>query len=157
MTSEKLGASQLSEVSAKRMAIVKEAKSWISTPYVHMGRVKGAGTDCLMFIVEVYQRVGIVGDVTIPFYRPDFMHHQSIETYLNGLLEHGHEVKYPLPGDVAIFKWGRIFAHAGIVLDWPWMLHAQPAVGVVRMNGTTGRLTGREHKFISAFDDGEPV
>ena len=141
----------------RRDAIIAEALTWQGTPYRHMGRVKGAGVDCLTYIVEVFERAGIVSHVELPFYRPDFMHHQSIETYLNGLLEHGHEVKYPLPGDVAIFKWGRIFAHAGIVIDWPWMLHAQPAVGVVRMNGTTGRLMGREHKFISAFDDGEPV
>lgn len=138
----------------RRALIVHEAETWIGTRYHHMGRVKGAGVDCLTFIVEVFERAGIVAPQDIPFYRPDFMMHQDRETYLEGLLEHGHEVAEPLPADVAIFKWGRIFAHAGIVTDWPWMIHAAPAVGVVRMRGTEGKLRGREVKFISAFDDG---
>ena len=139
----------------RRATILAEAETWIGTPYHHMGRLKGAGTDCLWFIVEVYQRAGVVTAPKIPFYRPDFMQHQTRETYLEGLLEHGHQVCAPLPGDVAIFKWGRIFAHAGIVTSWPWMLHAAPVTGVIRMRGDQGKLMGREVRFISAFDDHE--
>ena len=135
----------------RRAAIVAEAVTWIGTPYHHAARIKGAGVDCLTFIVEVYERAGVVGHQELPFYRPDFMNHEAEETYLRGLLEHGREVDAPLPGDVAIFKWGRIFAHAGIVTDWPWMLHAAPTLGVVRMRGNTGKLCGRPVKFISAF------
>lgn len=136
-----------------RRAIITEAESWIGTPFHHAARVKGIGCDCLTFIVEVYERVGIVPHQELPFYRPDFMNHSAEETYLNGLLKHGREVATPLPADVAIFRWGRIFAHAGIVVDWPWMLHAAPAIGVVKMRGDTGRLCGRPVKFISAFDE----
>lgn len=141
----------------RREAVISEALEWTGTPYVHMGQVKGAGCDCLTFIYCCYRNVGIVEEQEIPFYRPDFMMHNVEETYLLGLLEHGHEVKAPLPGDVAIFKWGRIYAHAGIVTDWPWMLHAAPAVGVVLARGNTGKLMGRPVKFISAFDDGDPA
>lgn len=142
----------------RRASIVAEAKSFIGTQYHHMGKVKGAGVDCFTLLVAVYENCGLVPPQKIPFYRPDFMLHQSEETYLNGLLEHGHEVKSPLPGDIAIFKWGRIYAHAGIVVDhWPWMIHAAPQVGVIRMRGDTGKLCGRPVKFISAFDDSEPV
>lgn len=138
----------------RRAAVIAEAQSWVGTPFHHAARVKGAGVDCLTFIAEVYTRASIVPPQKLPFYRPDFMNHQAEETYLNGLLAHGREVKTPLPGDVAIFKWGRIYAHAGIVVDWPWMLHAAPGIGVIRMRGDTGRLCGRPVKFISAFDDG---
>ena len=31
-----------------RAAVVKEAESWIGTPFHHAARVKGAGIDCLM-------------------------------------------------------------------------------------------------------------
>lgn len=143
----------MSELDPRRAALIAEAEKWIGTPYHHMGRVKGAGVDCLTFLVEVYERAGIVGHHEIPFYRPDFMLHQSAETYLEGLLQYGREVAAPLPGDVALFKWGRIYAHAGLVTDWPWMLHAMPGNGVIRMRGDMGKLTGRPVKFISAFGD----
>lgn len=141
----------------RRQAILKEAQSWVGTAYHHMGRVKGVGADCLTFIVEVYVRAGIVSEPEIPFYRPDFMRHQNRETYLEGVLEYGHEVEVPLPGDVALFKWGRIYAHGGIVTAWPWIFHAAPQIGVIRMRGNEGKLRGREVKFISAFNDGTPA
>ncbi len=141
----------------RRAAVIAEALTWVGTPFHHAARVKGAGVDCLTFLTEVFERAGIVPRQTLPFYRPDFMMHQTEETYLLGLLEHGREVAAPLPADVAIFKWGRIYAHAGIVTDWPWMLHAAPSVGVIRMRGDTGRLCGRPVKFISAFADADPA
>jgi hypothetical protein len=39
----------------KRVAVTREAETWLGTPYHHMGRVKGAGTDCLMMLAEVYE------------------------------------------------------------------------------------------------------
>jgi len=142
------------ELDPRRARLLAEAETWIGTPYHHMGRVRGAGVDCLTFLVEVYEAAGLVEHQEIPFYRPDFMLHQSAETYLEALLAHGRLVETPEPGDVAIFKWGRIFAHAGLVTDWPWMLHAAPGHGVIRMRGDQGKLMGRQVKFISAF--GEP-
>jgi NlpC/P60 family putative phage cell wall peptidase len=141
----------------RRAAIIAEALTWIGTPFHHAARIKGVGCDCLTYIAEVYARAGIVPPQQIPFYRPDFMQHQSEETYLNGLLQHGREVAQPLQADVAIFKWGRIYAHAGIVVEWPWMLHAAPSLGVIKMRGDMGRLRGRAVKFISAFVEGDPA
>jgi cell wall-associated NlpC family hydrolase len=143
----------MSELDPRRALLIAEAQTWIGTPYHHMARVKGAGVDCLTFLVEVYEAVGIVPHQEIPFYRPDFMLHQSTETYLEALLGHGELVAAPLPGDVAIFKWGRIFAHAGLVTAWPWMLHAAPGHGVIAMRGDQGKLMERPVKFISAFRD----
>jgi len=36
------------EMDPRRLAVTEEARVWLGTPYHHMGRVKGAGTDCLM-------------------------------------------------------------------------------------------------------------
>jgi cell wall-associated NlpC family hydrolase len=141
----------------RRGLIIVEALSFVGTPFHHAGMIKGVGVDCLSFIYLCYLNVGLVEPQTIPFYRPDFMRHQSEETYLNGLLKHGHEVKAPLPGDIAIYKWGRIFAHAGIVIDWPRMLHADADNGVIEKRGNDGRLRGKQVKFISMFDDGEAL
>lgn len=138
----------------RRIAVVAEVMEWIGTPYHHAARLKGVGCDCLTLLTEVYERAGVVPRQEVPFYRPDFMQHQSEETYLSGLLEHGREVEVPMPADVVVYRWGRIFAHAGIIVDWPWIVHADVSNGVIRARGNTGRLMGRDRKFISAFDDG---
>lgn len=138
---------------ALRVAVLAEAETWISTPYHHAARVKGAGVDCLTLLAEVYAAAGVIEPVgKIPFYRLDFMRHQDDETYLDGLLARGREVETPLPADVVLYRWGRVFSHGGIVVEWPWIIHASPSHhGVVRANGTQGRLAGHEMKFISPF------
>ena len=80
--------------------MLDEARSWLGTPYHHMGRVKGGagcGCDCLTLLAEVYARAGIVSPVEVPYYRPDLMLHRGEETYLEGLLAHGSEVAAPSP------------------------------------------------------------
>ena len=137
-----------------RRAVLREAETWLGTPYHHMARIKGAGVDCLTFLAEVYAAAGVIEPVKeIPFYRLDFMRHQSDESYLDALLARGHEVEAPLPADVVLYKWGRVFSHGGIVVEWPRIIHASPShSGVIWANGTQGRLAGHEIKFISPFE-----
>jgi cell wall-associated NlpC family hydrolase len=165
-----LMAASLAALDPRRQRVVDEAVSWIGTPYHPQGRVKGAGVDCLTFLACVYGAVGIIpADVEIPFYRNDVMLHTGEEIYLQGVLEHGHEVEVPLPGDVVLYRWGKIFGHAGIVTGaftkprgggwqpdlmrpgWPWIIHATSDHGVFPINGTQGRLAGRHARFISPF------
>jgi cell wall-associated NlpC family hydrolase len=35
-----------------RASVLEEARGWLRTPYHHMGRVRGGGTDCLMLLAE---------------------------------------------------------------------------------------------------------
>jgi cell wall-associated NlpC family hydrolase len=138
----------------RRAAVVAEARQWIGTPYHHMGRLKGVGCDCLTLLVEVYLRTGMIaGPVEVPFYRPDVMLHSSVEGYLEGFLQHGHEVETPLPGDTVLFRWGKSYGHGGLVEAWPWIINADPRAGVSRANATQGRLGRpiREPRFISPF------
>ena len=139
----------------RRQAVLDEARSWLGTPYHHMGRVKGGagcGCDCLTLLAEVYARAGIVSPVEVPYYRPDFMLHRGEETYLEGLLAHGSEVAAPEPGDAVLFQWGRILGHAGIVTLWPSIIHACAiARRVCEGDATQGRLRGRPTKFVSPF------
>ena len=69
-----------------RRLVVTEAASWLRTPYHHMGRVKGGGVDCLMLLAEVYEAVGVIPHVEIPFYPPDWHLHRGVERYLEGLV-----------------------------------------------------------------------
>ena len=76
----------------RRAAVVEEARSWLGTPYHHMGRVKGVGCDCLTLLAAVYHAAGIVPEIEIPHYPPDWHLHRSAELYLEGLLTYAREI-----------------------------------------------------------------
>lgn len=42
-----------------RDAVVAEARTWAGTPYVHQGRVRGAGVDCVGLVIGVAHALGI--------------------------------------------------------------------------------------------------
>jgi cell wall-associated NlpC family hydrolase len=108
-----------------RAKIVEEAKSWLGTPWHHEGRVKGAGIDCGMLILEVYEHVGLIPRVTPPHYGPDFMLHRSDEWYVELILRFADEISSePLPGDAIVCKQGRVYSHGGIIVEWPMIIHA---------------------------------
>jgi NlpC/P60 family putative phage cell wall peptidase len=138
-------------VGARRAAVVAAAREWVGTPYHHMGRIKGGGTDCLMLLAEVYEEAGIILHVEVPFYPPDWNLHRDAERYLDGVMRYARKVTEPQPGDVAVFKFGRCYAHGAIVTLWPLLIHAYVGVGVVAADATRGALAGRPVKFFSPF------
>lgn len=115
----------------ERIGVVTEALSWIGTPYHNHGRVKGrdGGADCLTFLVEVFERQGLIEPVELPTYAPQWHLHQQAETYLEGVLRFcvempGSDERIPLPGDIVLWKFGHCFSHGAIVVDWPTVVHA---------------------------------
>lgn len=101
----------------KAEQIVAEARTWIGTPYAHMGNIKGkgGGVDCGMIIIEIMSATGVFEWFDPRPYGRQFHLHRDEEWYLGHLERLGTEVSAPSPGMVAIFKWGRLFAHGGIV------------------------------------------
>jgi hypothetical protein len=117
-----------------------------------MGRIRGAGVDCIMLLAEVYYEAGIIPYVDIPYFAPDFNLHQSAELYLEGLLQYAKEIPGPpQPGDVALFRFGRCFAHGAIVTEWPKLIHAFVRNGVMEGNADQPTLAGRATKFFDPF------
>ena len=98
-----------------RAAVVAEARAWCGTPYHHLGDVKGAGVDCAMLIVRVYCDLGLVPPFDPRPYPPDWHLHRSEERYLGFVLERARRVAEPGEGDVMVMRYGRAFAHGGIV------------------------------------------
>jgi cell wall-associated NlpC family hydrolase len=136
----------------KRVAVTREAETWLGTPYHHMGRVKGAGTDCLMMLAEVYEAAGIVPHIEVPFYPPDWHLHRDAERYLYGIMRYAREIPGPPePGDVALFKFGRCFAHGAIVIEWPCLIHAWHSAGVLYAEAKQPQLAGRSVRFFDPF------
>jgi NlpC/P60 family putative phage cell wall peptidase len=109
----------------QRAAVVAEARSWLGTPYHHRAEVKGAGVDCARLLHAVYRGCGLVAAIAIPPYPPDWHLHRGAERYLAAVLDHAAEIaEPPLPGDIALWRFGRCFSHGAIVVAWPTVIHA---------------------------------
>lgn len=115
----------------QRAAVIAEAKTWIKTPWHHMGRIKGAGVDCGMFILECFERPGIIPHVVPPEYPPDWNMHRSEERYLAFIERFCQQVESPQPADLVAFKIGRCVSHAAIVIEWPVIIHSCLGHGVI--------------------------
>ncbi|MGH6794028.1 MAG: hypothetical protein ACREDH_02235 [Methylocella sp.] len=98
----------------QRAAIVREARSWIRTPYHNQADIKGVGVDCGMLLVRVFVDCGLVPPFDPRPYADDWYLHRSEERYLGFIFDRTKEVTNPLPGDVMVFRYGRCYAHGGI-------------------------------------------
>ena len=139
----------------QRAAVLAEANSWLGTSYHHKAAIKGAGVDCAMILIEVYAAAGVVPHFDVGDYPPDWMMHRSEERYLGWVEQHAHVVDTPKPGDIVVFKMGRCFSHAGIVVDYPNIIHAYRPAGSVVLDDLSinSDLAAREVKFYSLWND----
>jgi len=124
----------------------EELLSWVGTPYKHMGRVKGRGVDCNMFIGQSLVNLGILTDLNYEYYPKDWWEHtddQIILFYIEKhrkLLKEGfdfYQVNFPneklLRGDYlgfAVLNSKGIVNHSGILLDNNTFIHASIGKGV---------------------------
>lgn len=131
----------------KNLEAVTEALTWLGTPYHHQGRVKGVGVDCGTLICEVYEKVGLMPHLDPRPYPQDWHLHQLGERYLEHVKRVCFEVENPQPGDIVLYKIGLCVSHAGIVVDWPMIIHSYLKSGVILQDGTKGSLARR----ISGF------
>jgi cell wall-associated NlpC family hydrolase len=115
-------------VSEQRQAVVAEAMSWIGTPYINNGCIKGrrGGVDCAMLLVGVYGNLGYLPEGFDPRpYSPQWHVHKDEEKYMDYVRKFAHEIPGPpKPGDVAMFLIGKVHAHGAIVTEWPLVVHA---------------------------------
>ena len=147
---------------AQRAAVVGAARSWIGTPYHHAADVKGrdGGVDCAMLIVRVYCDLGLVEPFDPRPYTRDWMLHRDEERYLGFLLARAKAVREPGPGDVALFRVGRCYAHGGIVSNTGASLsivHAFASVGRVvedRLEGSELMARASTARFASYWRTG---
>ncbi len=120
-----------------RCEIVREARSWIGTPYHHQASCAGVGTDCLGLVRGVYRGVCGKDSEQPSAYSPDWgeaSRHERLLEAASRNLRVG-DVADPLPGDVLVFRMrpGAIAKHAGILVSPSMMVHAMERVGVVEV------------------------
>jgi len=118
-------------------ALLREAHSWIGTPYQHQASRKGAGCDCLGFIRGLY-RLLHGSEPTVPAdYAPEWAELKGEDLLLEAAHRYLHEVKGPLhqpkPAEVIVFRWApqSPCKHLGLMSGKDHFLHAYEAVGVV--------------------------
>ena len=143
-------------VEAQRQAVTTAARRWLGTPFHHEAMVKGAGVDCGMFLIAVYREVGLIPEFTVEHYSSQWHLHRSREWYLELLAQFGREIpeEERRQGDVVIWKFGRVFSHAAIILLWPVVIHAVNGQGVVTDNVWLNfKLANRERKFFSPWGE----
>lgn len=72
---------------------------------------------------------------------------------LCGLKEPSHLLEYrnPLPGDIVVFKMGKAYGHAGIVVNWPLIVHSCARDGYVSQAHADSHpdLQGRDRLYFS--------
>jgi cell wall-associated NlpC family hydrolase len=116
-----------------RTRIVDEARSWVGTPYHHEARVKGHGVDCAQFVAAVFEQTGLIKEITTEHYPPDWHFHQAAERLLDKIKQYAGEIALEdvRPGDIVAFHFGKTYAHAGVVVEWPLLIHANMRGGIV--------------------------
>lgn len=139
----------------EREKIVKIAKTWNNTPYVPGGRVKGAGTDCGMFLLEVFEEAGLIPHTVVNGYSPEHHLHSSREDYLKWVQKFAHEVtrEEPLPGDILLYKIGNCISHGAIVVNYPVVIHSCLGIGVVLGDVSHSQWSSRLAAVYSVWGD----
>ena len=115
-------------------AVIAEARSWIGTPYHHLGggdqvpgrALKGVGIDCAQILIETFSAAGAIAWFSTGRYPADWMMHRDEERYVSFIERYADEVA-PIdaqPVDIVVWRYGRTFSHGGIVTAWPKVVHA---------------------------------
>lgn len=134
-----------------RAAVVREALSWQATPWRANARVKGHGCDCSTFLLEVYERCGVIPHFEPPFAPQQWHCHQTRELFKETVERFAHQVDEPKPGDVVLWKYGHTYSHGGIVIAWPTIIHALIRSTVQLTRADQEPLKSLPRLFYSAF------
>jgi cell wall-associated NlpC family hydrolase len=139
----------------RRTALVEEARGWLLTPWHHAARVQGGGVDCVQLINAVYHAVLSTPLVEVRYSADQYLH-RGCEALLECLAAFSRPVAMALPGDVAVYRFGRAMSHAGIVVAWPTIIHASRPDRIVTLaDGVGGYLAERERMYYrwTGFED----
>lgn len=118
--------------------IVRAARGWIGTPYVHQASTKRAGTDCLGLLRGVWRELYGQEPEPVPAYSMDWSEPQGEERMWDAARRHLIEKPATLihAGDVLLFRMrtGSVAKHLGIAAGQDAHLsfvHAYSRYGVV--------------------------
>lgn len=116
----------------ERTDIIRVARSWIGTPYIHQASVKGVGCDCLGLLRGVWRELHGNEPEEAPPYSPDWADATGEESLYKALARHFREIdrRDAAPGDIALFRMlpNAPAKHCGILASnphGPTLIHAR--------------------------------
>jgi len=119
-------------MATNRTEIIRVARSWIGTPYIHQASVKGVGCDCLGLLRGVWREQHGDEPEEAPPYSPDWAEATGEETMRAALARHLREIdkRDMAPGDIALFRMlpNGPAKHCGIIASNPHgltLIHAR--------------------------------
>jgi len=132
-----------------RRRVLREARAWIGTPYLHQASTRSHGCDCLGLVRGIWRKVIGREPQLMPAYSSDWGEVSATETMLiaaNAWFV-PIEVSNALAGDLILFRWkGTCVAkHAGILAGHRNFIHAYERAGVVETslgNSWQNRIAG---------------
>lgn len=109
-----------------------KAFSYLGTPHVNGGNIRGAGVDCCTLITGIYRDAGIIDIDFERDYPVDwFCRRDCKELILPHLERHFERVQDLKVGDVISFSWGRSkYAHLALYLGDNTVIHSVAGEGV---------------------------
>lgn len=122
-----------------RRRVVREARRWIGTPYIHQASTRSQGADCLGLIRGVWRHC--LGEE--PEQAPDYSADWGEVSKQENMLEAANRWFLPISkqeaiaGDLILFRWKKIgiVKHIGILTSplrhTPHFIHAYEKAGVV--------------------------
>ena len=132
---------------AARAAFIGEALSWVGTPFVDCGDVKGraGAVDCAMMLVRCAVDTGLLPPFDPRPYAPRWHLHRSDELFLGWITERlgAAEVASPRVGDILVWQFGRCFSHGAVLVNDAEVCHAYYAAGQV--------IVSRRHEPLLDF------
>jgi NlpC/P60 family putative phage cell wall peptidase len=138
----------------ERTQIIRIARSWIGTPYIHQASVKGVGCDCLGLLRGVWRELHGDEPESAPPYSPDWAEATGEETLYMALSRHLREIdkRDMAPGDIALLRMlpRGPAKHCGILASNPHgqtLIHARQNTQV---SEETFSIVWRR-KFVAAF------
>lgn len=134
----------------ERQLVCDITGTWRKTPWHHKARLKGEGVDCVQMLIAVYAAAGKFEEFDPGDYPIDCMLHADValQSWCERL---GRRTDNPQPGDTVLWKFGRCYSHAGIVIKWPTaVIHAfRPFGEVCETPADASRLAGRSTIFYT--------
>jgi cell wall-associated NlpC family hydrolase len=143
----------------QREAIVREANTWIGTPYRGWSRFKGpgGGTDCGQYIYQAFRNCGLIPEVPIPTdYSLQVAQHRASRAYVDFIDQFCRPIEEAevQPGDLVLYQLGRAYAHGAIIVSWPdSILQADGRHGVSGAHGTKTPAFRRAPRVFRTLKD----
>lgn len=112
--------------------LLEIARTYLTTPHINGGMVKGAGVDCCTLPVLIYRELDVVDIPVKTDYSCDwFCAKDCKEIMLPYLEKYFDPVENLEPADLVSFRWGRSsFAHIAMYLGRGKFIHAHAENGV---------------------------